>query len=179
MQREQVERAMRGDHDAFSALAAGSVDRLFAAAALILRDRSAAEDAVQDAMVRAWTGLAKLRDADRFDAWLHRLLTNACYDAIRARGRRGAEIELLPVHEPSIADASVGIANRDELDRGFRRLSVQHRTAIVLRYYVGLTVPEVAEAMSIPVGTAKSRLHHAEQRLRMALETESGGRRFA
>lgn len=170
---------MRGDHEAFTALAAGSIDRLYATAVLILRDRGAAEDAVQDAMVRAWTGLSNLREADRFGPWLHRLLTHACYDAARARGRRRVEIELMPEHAPSINDASVAIADRDALDRAFRRLSIDHRAVIVMRHFLGLTVPEVAAATSIPVGTAKSRLHHAEQRLRAAIEADSGGRRLA
>jgi RNA polymerase sigma-70 factor (ECF subfamily) len=77
-ERELVERAIRGDHEAFTALASASADRLFAVATLTLRDRSAAEDAVQEALVRAWRDLPKLRDPDRFGAWLHRLLHNAC-----------------------------------------------------------------------------------------------------
>jgi RNA polymerase sigma-70 factor, ECF subfamily len=173
-----VELAMQGDHEAFSALAAASVDRLYSAATLILRDRSSADDAVQDALVRAWVGLPRLRDPGRFEAWLHRLLVNACYDIARTRSRRRAEVQLLPAHEPSVGDPSTGVVDREAIDRAFRRLSVEHRTALVLRHYIGLSVPEIARAMSVPVGTGKSRLHHAEQRLRTAIEADSraGGR---
>jgi RNA polymerase sigma-70 factor, ECF subfamily len=176
MKRELVERAMRGDHDAFTALVSASTDRLFAAATLILRDRSTAEDAVQEALTRAWRDLPRLRNADRFDLWLHRILTRACYDQARARRRRRAEISLIPAHEPAVHDESVGIADRDALSRGFRRLSVEHRAALVLRHYSGLSVPDVATALSVPLGTAKSRLHHAERALRAALEADA---RFA
>jgi RNA polymerase sigma-70 factor (ECF subfamily) len=173
LQRELVERAMHGDHDAFTALASAAADRLYATATLILRDRSAAEDAVQEALIRAWTGLPKLRDADRFGAWLHRLLMHACYDEARVRRRRGAEIELLPAHEPLMSDGAAPLAERDALERAFRRLSTQHRAALVLRHYLGLSVPEIARAMAVPVGTGKSRLHHAEQTLRAALEADA------
>ena len=173
VERELVERAIRGDHDAFTALASASADRLFAVATLILRDRSAAEDAVQEALVRAWRDLPKLRDPDRFGAWLHRLLQNACTDEARARGRHRAEIELLPAHEPAERDATSSVAERDALNRAFRRLSIDHRSALVLRHYLGYSVPDIARAMSVPLGTGKSRLHHAERALRAALEADS------
>jgi RNA polymerase sigma-70 factor, ECF subfamily len=85
---ELVERAQRGDHEAFDALASAAYHRLYAIARRILRDGYAAEDAVQDAPVRAWRDLRGLRDRDRFDAWLHRLLVNACKDQVRQRRRR-------------------------------------------------------------------------------------------
>ena len=172
MQHELVELAIRGDRDAFTALVSASVDRLFAAATLILRDRHLAEDAVQEALTRMWRDLPQLRSASRFDAWLHRILTRACYDQARALRRR-AEFSLMPAHEPTISDESGPIADRDALSRGFRRLSVEHRAALVLRHFSGLSVPDVATAMSVPLGTAKSRLHHAERALRAALEADA------
>ena len=176
--REQVLQAMRGDHEAFAGIVTACVDELFAAATLILRDRTASEEAVQETLVRAWLGLPKLRDPDRFTGWLHRLLTNACYDEARKLGRRKVEIELLPTHAPLTSDASVPIAARDALDRAFRRLSTQHRAALILRHYLGLSIAEVAQAMTTPLGTAKSRLHHAERTLRAAVEADerAGGR---
>lgn len=176
--REQVEQAMRGDHEAFAGLVSACVDELYSTATLILRDRSASEEAVQEALVRAWLGLPKLRDPDRFTGWLHRLLTNACYDEARKLGRRKVEIELLPAYSPLTSDESIPIAARDALDRAFRRLSTPHRAALVLRHYVGMPIGEVARAMGVPIGTAKSRLHHAERTLRAALEADerSGGR---
>ena len=174
-ERELVERAMRGEHEAFTALVAASADRLFAVATLILRDRSGAEDAVQEALIRAWRDLPRLRDPMRFDPWIRRLLTRACYDQARARTRRGAEMTLLPSHQAAAADASSSVVERDSLERGFRRLSVEHRAALVLRHYLGLSVPEVARAMDVPLGTGKSRLHHAERSLRAALEADARG----
>jgi RNA polymerase sigma-70 factor (ECF subfamily) len=173
VQRELVERARDGDHEAFGALAAALADRLFAVANLILRDRSAAEDAVQETLTRMWRDLPQLRDADSFDSWLRRILTRACYDEARARRRRGTEVSLLRAHEPAVLDQTLPIAERDALNRGFRRLSVEHRAALVLRHYLGLPVPDVAAAMGIPLGTAKSRLHHAERALRASLEADA------
>lgn len=173
VQRELVERARRGDHDAFSALVSTSIDRLLGTAVLMLRDRSAAEDIVQEALVRVWHDLPRLRDAERFDAWSYRILTRACYDHVRARRRRTAEIALVTAQEPVVDDAAVTVAERDALNSGLRRLSVEHRAALVLRHYSGLSVPDIAAAMAVPLGTAKSRLHHAERALRAALEAES------
>ena len=173
VQRELVELARSGDREAFSALAASVVDRLYATAVLILRDHSMADDAAQETIVRAWRDLPSLRDADRFDAWLRRLLVNACRDEGRRRRRRRPEMTLLPRHEPVTGDSSSGLADRDALERGFRRLTPDHRTVMVLHHYLGLTLAEVASATSAPLGTVKSRIHHATRALRAALEADS------
>jgi RNA polymerase sigma-70 factor (ECF subfamily) len=167
-----VEAAQRGDHDAFEALAIGAADRLFAIARLILRDVHAAEDAVQEALVHAWRDLPRLRDPDRFDAWLHRLLVNACADQGRHRRRWSAEIHVVPT-EPVADDAIGSMADRDQLERGFRRLNPEQRAAVVLHFYLGLSVPEIAETLGIPSGTAKSRLHYATETLRAALDADA------
>ena len=172
MDRAMVEAAQRGDHDAFEALAIGAADRLFAIARLILRDVHAAEDAVQEALVQAWRDLPRLRDPDRFDAWLHRVLVNACADQGRHRRRWSAEIQIVRA-EPATDDAIASMADRDQLERGFRRLNPQQRAAVVLHHYLGLSVPEVAETLGIPVGTAKSRVHYATEALRAALEADA------
>jgi RNA polymerase sigma-70 factor (ECF subfamily) len=167
-----VERARHGDRDAFAVLAAGSVDRLYAIARVTLRDADRAEDAVQECLVRCWRDLPSLRDADRFEAWQRRLLMHAITDEFR-RGRRfEAKVRVLHA-EPIEGDASVALADRDELDRGFRRLSAEHRAILVLRYFQGLTLPEVADALGIAEGTAKSRLHYAMAALRAALDADS------
>ncbi len=173
VQRELVELARSGDQEAFSALAASVVDRLYATAVLILRDHSMADDATQETIVRAWRDLRSLRDPDRFDAWLRRLLVNACHDEGRRQRQRRPEMTLLPSHEPAVGDSSIAVANQDALERGFRRLTPDHRTAVVLHHYVGLSLPEVAEAIGVPLGTAKSRVHHATQALRAALEADA------
>ena len=175
MARELVERARRGDRDAFTAIAAASVDRLFAIATLMLRDPAAAEDAVQEALIRAWRDLPALRDPSRLDAWLRRLLVRAAYDEARRGRRHRAELVLLPGQDTTVDDATDLVADREVLNRAFRRLSVEHRAAIVLRHYLGLSVPDIADNLAVPLGTAKSRLHHAERALRAAVEADARG----
>jgi len=171
--RELVHAAAGGDRDAFAAIAAPRLDRLFATATLILRDRGRAEDAVQGALVRAWRDLRSLRDPQRLDAWMRRLLVNACRDESRRGRRHESNIRLLQDHDLPTADASTELADRDELDQGLLRLSADHRAVIVHHYYLGLSLSEIADALDIPVGTAKSRLHHARRTLREAMDPES------
>jgi RNA polymerase sigma-70 factor, ECF subfamily len=168
-QRELVERAREGDNDAFDALVGTTIARLDAAARLILRDPDRAKDAVQEAYARAWRDLPGLRDPDRFEAWLHRLLVRACYDDLRRRRRRPIEIEITPLGSPSIPDVQSRWADRDQLERAMRTLQPDLRTVVVLFYYLDTSIPAAAEALGVPVGTVKSRLHRARQELRAAL----------
>ena len=161
---ELVHRAREGDRDAYDVLMSDVVDHLYRLARLILRDFDSAEDAVQEALVRCWRDLPRLRDLDRFDAWLNRILLNAVTDEARNRRRFGASLPVLRM-EPAQVDGVGALADRDELDRVFGRLSIDHRTVVVLHYYLGLTVEEAATTIGIPVGTAKSRLHYATARL--------------
>jgi RNA polymerase sigma factor (sigma-70 family) len=173
MQRDLVVRAQGGDVDAFSALTAGRTDRLYAVARLILRHDDQAGDAVQDALLRAWLDLRGLRDPDQFDAWLHRLLVRACYRA--ARRRRGREIVVLKLAmtvEATTSDEQQSVVIRDQLDRGFGRLSPEQRAVIVLHHYLGLSLVESAEVLAIPLGTMQSRLSRATQAMRAALEAD-------
>ena len=171
-QRDFVERAGRGDHDAFAALVGGSIARLEAVARLILRDQELARDAVQEAYIRAWRDLPGLRDPQRFDAWLHRLTVNACLDAARRRRRRPLEVALTPIASPIQGDATGLVGDRDELERGFRRLGTEQRAVLVLHYYVGMSVSEVADALDIPIGSAQSRLGRALAVLRETLRAQ-------
>ena len=171
MQRDLIEAAQRGDHEAFELLTAAAGDRLFGFARLVLGDAHDAEDAVQDALVGAWRGLPLLRDPDRWDAWLHRLIVNACADHGRRRVRQVAEVRLLPTSAAPGEDAQA-IDDHDQLDRGFQRLKPHHRAAIVLHFYMDLSMAEVADALGVPVGTAKSRVHYAVEALRAALEAD-------
>lgn len=168
-----VERARQGDREAFDVLAAGVVDRLYALARLILRDVDSAEDATQEALVRCWRDLPSLRDASRFDAWLRRLLVHAAHDEFRSRRRHEANVRVLRI-EPAADDASGALALREELQRGFERLTVEHRSVLVLRLYLGLSIEETAATLGIPAGTAKSRLHYATEAMRLALEANAG-----
>ncbi len=168
-QRELVERAMRGDHDAFAVLAGRFVARLDAAARLILRDPELARDAVQEGFIGAWRSLPTLRDPDRFEAWLHRLVFRACIDIIRRRGRRVIEVELSPVDGPAISDMASLIADRELLDDALKRLRPESRAVLVLHFYLGLPLTDVAAALDIPVGTAKSRLHRGLGEMRATI----------
>lgn len=173
MSREGLIRgAAQGDRQAFADLAAGEVDRMHGVARLILRDPDLAEDAVQEALVRCWRRLPNLRDIDRFDAWLRRILLHAVADEFQRRRRFDASVRTMRV-EPSTTDGAQGVADRDELAQGFRRLSIDHRAVVVLHHYAGLALPEVAEALGIPSGTAKSRYHYAMSALRAALDADA------
>jgi RNA polymerase sigma-70 factor (ECF subfamily) len=166
-----VEQARDGDREAFAALAARVVDRCFATARVILGDADRAEDAVQETLLRCWRDLPTLKDPDRFEAWLRRLLMHAVTDEFR-RGRRfAARIQILR-DEPTVVEDGSPLADRDQIERAFRRLSVDHRTILALHHLLGLSLVEVADALDIPAGTARSRLHYALEAMRAALDAD-------
>lgn len=167
-QRTFVERAQRGDRDAFAVLARAAAPQMDAAARLITRDRDLARDAVQEALIRAWRDLRRLRDVGRFDAWLHRLVVNASIDELRRRRRRVIEVTPNELDFPEHADAYAVLADRDALDRALSRLAPEHRALVVLHYYLGSPLPEAAATMGITQGAAKSRLHRAMRSMRRA-----------
>jgi RNA polymerase sigma-70 factor (ECF subfamily) len=171
-QRRLVEQAQQGDHDAFAELARAAIVRLDRAARLILRDPELARDAVQEGLIRAWRDLPSLRDPDRFDAWLHRLTVNSCIDQTRRRRRRPIEVELTPIHAPAMSDMSGALADRDQVDGVLRRLDERGRAIVVLHYFLGMPLTEVAATLGIPVGTVKSRLHRALGEMRAAVVAE-------
>ena len=174
-QRGLVERARRGDHDAFAELARVAVVRLDQAARLILRDPELARDAVQEGLIRAWRDLPKLRDPDRFDGWLYRLTVNSCIDQTRRRKRRPIEVELTVGHAPEIADMAGALADRDHIDGVLRHLDERERAIVVLHYFLGMPLTEVAATLGVPVGTVKSRLHRALGEMRVAIAAEPTG----
>jgi RNA polymerase sigma-70 factor, ECF subfamily len=173
-QAELVARAQKGDREAFDVLITGTFDRLHAVARLILRDTDLAEDATQEALVRCWRELPRLRDADKFDAWLRRLLVNAVTDEFRQNRRLRASVSLLRP-DPHGDDPAAWLADRDQVRRGFERLGVEHRTILVLHHYLGLSTGEAAGVLGIPAGTAGSRLHYATAAMRAALEADARG----
>jgi len=166
--------AMHGDHDAFAALIGAAANRMYALACLILRDSDRAEDATQEAFVRAWREIPRLRDADRFDAWLRRLVVNACYDEGRTLRRR-AEVSLLNVPERWVADSSSALAESDRVERAFRRLPLDQRTVLVLQHHFSLSHSEIAETLGLPVGTVKSRVRYGSTAMRAALDADDRG----
>jgi RNA polymerase sigma-70 factor (ECF subfamily) len=168
-QRGLVERAQRGDHDAFATLAGTSIARLDAAARLIVRDDDLARDAVQDALIRAWRDLPGLRDPAAFDGWLRRLTVNACLDQLRRRKRRPIEVEITNAVTPMVGDFSRNVIDRDQLERALLALEPDRRALVVHHCFLGAPLHEVASALGIPVGTAKSRLNRALGILRARL----------
>ncbi len=171
--RRLVELAQGGDEDAFDALVRATGDRCLGIAFRILRDVDLAEDAVQAAYISAWRDLPSLREPDRFEPWLHRTLTRACYEEARRTRRFAANIRALPSEMAFTHDDVLTVVDRDQLERGIRRISIEQRAVLVYHHYLGLTLPEVAERLDIPVGTAKSRLHYATNALRAALDADS------
>ena len=173
MDTDLVIRAQHGDEEAFASLAVAAGDRLHAVAHRILRDIELAEDATQQALLTIWRDLPTLRDPARFDAWSYRLLVRACY----AEGRRtkvwAPNLRLMPVDEPAEAVGLSAVVDRDQLERGFRRLSIDHRAVVVLHHYVDLPLDQVAEVLGVPIGTVRSRLFHAMRGLRAALEADA------
>jgi RNA polymerase sigma-70 factor, ECF subfamily len=171
--RDLVEQAQRGDREAFAILARTRADVLFGIARRILRDVGLAEDAVQQALVIAWRELPRLRDPERFDAWLQRMLVNACYAEARQKRVWMSSVQVLPVDGPAAPDELASLADRDEVERGFRRLPPEQRAILVLHHYLGLDSNEIGEVLDIPSGTARSRLHYAHRAMRAALETDA------
>ena len=172
MRRGLVERARDGDDVAFAELVDLDGDRCYAIAYRILRDVERAQDAVQQAFLLAWRELPRLRDPDRFEVWLHRLVVNACYEEFRRYRRWSANVRTLPVDGPAAPDETVSIAERDALERAFQSLTPEHRAVVVLHHHVGMPLTSIAEVTGVPLGTVKSRLHYATRILRGALATD-------
>ena len=172
MDTDLVIRAQRGDQAAYALLATAIADRFLAVARRILRDIDLAEDATQQALLSVWQELPKLRDPDRFESWSYRILVNACYGEGRKQRQWAPNLRVLSI-DPAADDDLSSVVDRDELERGFRRLSLDHRTVVVLHHYLDLPLDRVAEVLGIPVGTAHSRLHHAMRGLRAALDADA------
>lgn len=173
VQEELVRRARDGDHGAFESLVRPEIERLYGLAGLLLSDRSRAEDAVQEALLKAWRDLPQLRDAGKFGAWLRRLVVNASHDEGRRLGRRRREVELTPGHDRGVASDLDGLLDRDELSRAFRRLKEDERTAVALRYFMDLSTADAAATMGIREVTYRSRLHRAIKALGAALAADA------
>lgn len=169
-----VERARQGDRDAYEHLAASAAHRLYPVAIRILRDRDLADDALQRTLVTIWRELPKLRDSTKFDAWSYRLLVRFCTSELGRRRRISGQVTELTV-DPQVRDSFAGVADRDQLERAFRRLSAAHRAVVVAVYYEGLPSAEVAMRLGISPGTVASRLHYAMRTLRAAVEADSRG----
>ena len=169
-----VSRAQQGDEEAFALLAVGVGNGLLAVAHRILRDVDLAKDATQQALLSIWRDLPQLRDPARFEAWSYRVLVRECYsEGKRTRAWSSAAPRLVVLDPPDTTDALSDVHDRDQLDRAFRRLSVEHRAVVVLHYYLDLSIAEIAETLDISSGTVKSRVHHAMRGLRAAIDADA------
>jgi RNA polymerase sigma-70 factor (ECF subfamily) len=172
VQHDLVIRAQQGDADAFGILAAGAIDRLHGVAYRILRDSDRADDATQQALGAAWDHLPSLRDPHRFDAWTYTLVVRAAYREARRERVHRAAVRWVGSGDIVTNETPDRLADRDELEQAFERLTPEHRAILTLRYYADLPGHEIAEVLGIPVGTVGSRLHHATRRLREELQHE-------
>jgi RNA polymerase sigma-70 factor (ECF subfamily) len=173
MDHDLVERAQNGDQRAFETLNAANHPRLFRVAYGILRDRYLAEDATQQAFLDIWRTIRQLRDPSKFEAWSYRLLVRTCYVEARQRTRSVPDGAALSVDEAHPSDDYGSVIDRDQLDRGVRRLSVEHRTVIVLRCLLDMPIEQVAETLDVAPGTVGSRLSRALAALRAVLEADA------
>jgi RNA polymerase sigma factor (sigma-70 family) len=170
MDQDLVVRAQQGDRRAFETLALDSHPRLFKVAHGILRDATLAEDVTQQALLDIWRNLGSLRDPHRYDGWSYRILVNACHAEARRTPTWLPDSEVTSADEPRAADAFRRVDDRDQLERGFRQLSVDHRTVLVLHYLLDLTQEQVAEVLGVPAGTVASRLNRATRLMREFLD---------
>ena len=173
MDRDTVEAARAGEREAFSDLVRVRIDRLYLLAQRVLRDVDRAEDALQEALVTAWKDLPGLRDPERFDAWLYRIVVRACVTEAARERRRFSNMRIMPLDIPMADDDFRAVADRDQLERGFRHLPADQRALLVLRHFEGRDPAEIADILGIPIGTVSSRLHHAYRAMRAALDAES------
>jgi RNA polymerase sigma-70 factor (ECF subfamily) len=173
MDTDLVVRAQRGDKGAYALVASAIADRFLAVARRILRDIDLAEDATQQALLAIWQDLPQLRDPARFEAWSYRLLLRACYAEGRKERRWAPNLRLLSTDEPYLDDGLIAVVERDQLERGFRRLTIDQRSVVVLYHYLDKPLDEIARILEIPVGTAHSRLHHAMRGMRAALDADA------
>jgi RNA polymerase sigma-70 factor (ECF subfamily) len=149
----------------FLVAARPGLDRAYRLAGLLLSDTHEAEDAVQDALVVAWQSFATLRDVERFGAWFDRILVNGCRDRLRRRNI----VRFIPMDggiDPAGRDPFQAFLERDALLAGLERLTPDERIVVVLRFWADLPLDEIAERLDWPLGTVKSRLHRALDRLR-------------
>lgn len=175
---ELIRLAVSGDRDAFDGLIRPRLDRLFRMAVAITRSHADARDATQEACVKAWRDLPRLRDHGAFDAWLNQIVVNAARMAVRSRGRkqvrevsRDDKVHGSP-REPVVRSETDAFADADAIRRAFERLDGTTRALLVLHYVEGASLADIAASTGSPVGTVKWRLSNARKALQRALEAE-------
>ncbi len=177
-QADLVRRAARGDALAFERLLASRADQAFRIARAMLGDESDARDATQETFVSAWRELPRLHDPERFDAWLRRILVNACRAQMRVRKQvREISLDVILHHTTPGPGLSEQLGATDQLARAFERLDASKRALLVLHHFDHASVADIGASLGIPIGTVKWRLHDAREALQRALLAEGEDRR--
>jgi RNA polymerase sigma-70 factor (ECF subfamily) len=169
--RTLVVRARSGDRDAFELLVRANYQRLYAVARRMVSAAADAEDATQEAFLRGWREIPKLRDPDLYDAWQLRLLIHSCYDLLRGRRRRAMTATVRAIPDPTL-EPDDSFMERERLTKAFSRLSPDHRAVVVLHFYRDMAPAEISDVLRVPVGTVNSRLHYGTRALRAVLEAD-------
>ena len=173
MDQNLVQRVQRGDQRAFEALTLADYPRLFRVANGVLGDRHLAEDATQQAFLDIWRDIRRLRDPLKYEGWSYRLLVRVCYaEAKRQQDWASGSAQLQPEEQRGPDDYGA-VADRDQLERGFRRLTMDHRVVLVLHFLLGMTPEQVGETLGITRWTVYSRLERATKAMRAALEADT------
>ena len=172
MDQDLVVRVQQGDQRAFEALATADYPRLHRVAYSVLGDPALAEDATQQALLDIWRNLRRLRDPAKYEAWSYRLLVRACYAEAKRQPKWSTSDELPPAQEPRAVDAYGVVADRDQLERGLRTLSMDHRVVLALRHLLGMTPEEVAATLGISRWAVYKRLSAATDAMRATLEAD-------
>jgi RNA polymerase sigma-70 factor (ECF subfamily) len=173
MDQDLVVRVQQGDERAFEALASADYPRLHRVAYSVLGDPVSAEDATQQALLDIWRKLCRLRDPSKYEAWSYRLLVRACYAEAKRQPKWTTSDDLPPAEEPRAVDAYAVVADRDQLERGLRHLSMDHRVVLALRHLLGMTPEEVAATLGLSRWTVYKRLQAATEAMRAALEADA------
>lgn len=173
MDQDLVVRVQQGDQRAFEQLTLTDYPRLFRVAHGVLGDRHLAEDSTQQAFLDIWRDIRRLRDPSKYEAWSYRLLVRVCYAEARRRPKWRSSEDLPPAAEPRAVDAYGAVADRDQLERGFRHLSMDHRVVLVLRFLLGMTPEQVAETLGLSRSAVYARLERATKAMRAALEADA------
>ncbi|MCY4109571.1 MAG: sigma-70 family RNA polymerase sigma factor [Chloroflexi bacterium] len=174
---QAILRCQDGEREAFRYLVERYKDVLYGTALLMMRNPTLAEEQVQEAFLAAWRGIKGFRPGRPFKPWVVRILVNKIVSLRRTRTLPTVPLEQQdpPEDVPQPAEAVEAQLDRQAIRQALARLTPDHREVIVLRYFADLTVPELAETIGVPLGTAKSRLHRALGNLRDELTTDADG----
>src|SRR5688572_19672605 len=172
-----IQRAQKGDHEAFAALVSEHQQYVYNLALRVLRNEEEALDLTQETLIRAWTALPNFRGQSQFRTWLYRITTNLCYNRLpnlrRSLNDLGDDvISEVPESNPAFDNPAHGLESRElrsYLHKAIDELDDNYRLLISLRYQNELSYEEIASTLNLPLGTVKTGLFRAREQLRRAL----------